>query len=57
MDIKRLKCNVSLLGESMVGKTCMVSNLKGFEFDSNKITHIMAVIDTPEHPGYLTLAS
>ena len=40
MDIKRLKFNVSLLGESMVGKTCMVSNLKGFEFDSNKISTI-----------------
>ena len=40
MDIKRLKFNVSLLGESMVGKTCMVSNLKGLEFDSNQISTI-----------------
>ena len=38
--IKRTKFNVSILGESSVGKTSMVKNLKGVEFDSNQISTV-----------------
>jgi len=38
--IKRTKFNVSILGESSVGKTSMINSLKGFEFDPNQIATI-----------------
>ena len=38
--IKRTKFNVSILGESSVGKTSMVNSLKGYEFDPNQIATI-----------------
>ena len=40
MEIKRTKFNISLLGESQVGKTSIVSTLKGIEFDENKLPTI-----------------
>ena len=38
--IKRTKFNVSILGESTVGKTSMINNLKGYEFDPFQIATI-----------------
>jgi small GTP-binding protein len=38
--IKRTKFNVSILGESSVGKTSMINSLKGYEFDPNQIATI-----------------
>ena len=38
--IKRTKFNVSILGESTVGKTSMINNLKGYEFDPVQIATI-----------------
>ncbi len=38
--IKRTKFNVCLLGDSQVGKTCLVNSLKGFPFDENQIATI-----------------
>ena len=38
--IKRTKFNVSLLGDTSVGKTCMINSLKGFPFDANQIATI-----------------
>ena len=38
--IRRTKFNISILGESSVGKTSMVKNLKGVEFDSNQISTV-----------------
>ena len=38
--IKRTKFNVSILGESSVGKTSMINNLKGYEFDPVQIATI-----------------
>ena len=38
--IKRTKFNVSILGESSVGKTSMINNLKGYEFDPFQIATI-----------------
>ena len=38
--IKRTKFNISMLGESRVGKTSMINSLKGFEFDPNQIATI-----------------
>ena len=38
--IKRTKFNVSILGESSVGKTSMINNLKGYEFDPTQIATI-----------------
>ena len=38
--IKRTKFNVSLLGDTSVGKTCLVNSLKGLGFDENQIATI-----------------
>ena len=38
--IKRTKFNVSLLGDTAVGKTCLVNSLKGLGFDENQIATI-----------------
>jgi small GTP-binding protein len=38
--IRRTKFNISILGETSVGKTSMVNNLKGYEFDSNQISTV-----------------
>ena len=38
--IKRTKFNISMLGESRVGKTSMINSLKGLEFDPNQIATI-----------------
>ena len=40
MSIERLKFNISVLGDSTVGKTCMLNNLKGIPFDDNQIATI-----------------
>ena len=37
---KRTKFNVSILGESKVGKTSMIHSLKGYEFDPHQIATI-----------------
>ena len=39
-NIQRMKFNVSLLGESHVGKTCIASVFTGHEFDMNALTTI-----------------
>ena len=48
--IKRTKFNVSLLGDTTVGKTCLVNSLKGLDFDENQIATIGVddVIDEAE---------
>ena len=38
--IKRSKFNISLLGDSRVGKTCIVNSLKGYPFDEGQIATI-----------------
>ena len=38
--IKRSKFNISLLGDSHVGKTCIVNSLKGYPFDEGQIATI-----------------
>ena len=55
-NIKRKKFNVSLLGESQVGKTCMASVLTGAEFNEKNLTTIgmdtfldKAIIDGKEY--------
>ena len=40
MSIERLKFNISMLGDSSVGKTCMINSLKDFPFDENEIATI-----------------
>ena len=56
MSIKRKKFNVSLLGESEVGKTCMANVLTGIGFNEKNITTIgmdkfidKAIIDGQEY--------
>ena len=40
MDIKRIKFNISLLGDTTVGKTCMVCSLKDIQFDEAQLATI-----------------
>ena len=51
--IKRTKFNVSLLGDSRVGKTCIVNSLKGIPFDEHQIATIGVddVIDEAKFDG------
>ena len=40
MEIKRTKFNVSILGETQVGKTCILSVYKGVKFNEKNLSTI-----------------